>query len=608
MSYQWYFGSAAIANATNSTLSIPSLAAENAGSYHAVLSCTAPVTNLSSRTVTVALASSLPAGLVSYQAAVRNTPGLISYYTFDEGNANDTVGPNNGTLAGTASLAPGVGGAPGLGVLLDGRGWVKLGRVPAFDFASGTGTVEAWVLADWPLTFSAYNPCLFADRDLGTINNQSLCWSVHMENTQLGFGVWNGTAWQPQTIPAPSTNWHHLAIVWDNASGSPTTTAFWDGVGVGETDQPLDTVGETTQLGSSTDNAVSEGWMGMLDEIAFYSTALSSNAIASHYSAFFTSPSITVQPVGGTFLPGVTLTLAVQATGPNLNYQWYMNSNPVAGANGPTLTFPSLAPTNAGPYYVVVSNPAAKLASNPVSVGVASPLPQALTRYQAAVTGEPSLISYYTFDQLNANDSIGPNNGTLAGTTDFGPGIGGPPGAGLLLGGQGRALLGQVTAFNFAAGIGTVEAWVQAAWPPSFSAYNPCLFANRDFSTGDNTMLTWSIHMESGKTGIGLWNGATWQPQNIPNAGTDWHHVAFVFNMTSSNTPTTTIYWDGVAVGQTDQALGFDPETTQLGSSSAELRPRAGSGRWMKSPSTVAPSRRIRSRPITPPSSAARLR
>ena len=74
--------------------------------------------------------------------------------------------------------------------------------------------------------------------------------------------------------------------------------------------------------------------------------------------------------------------------------------------------------------------------------------------------------------------------------------------------------------------------------------------------------------MESGETGIGLWNGATWQPQNIPNAGTDWHHVAFVFNMTSSNTPTTTIYWDGVAVGQTDQALGFDPETTQLGSSS----------------------------------------
>ena len=106
MSYRWLFGSAAIANATNSTLSIPSLAAENAGSYHAVLSCTAPVTNLSSRTVTVALASSLPAGLVSYQAAVRNTPGLISYYTFDEGNANDTVGPDDGTLAGTASLAP----------------------------------------------------------------------------------------------------------------------------------------------------------------------------------------------------------------------------------------------------------------------------------------------------------------------------------------------------------------------------------------------------------------------------------------------------------------------------------------------------------------------
>jgi hypothetical protein len=571
LSYQWYFGSAAIANATNSLLSIPSLEATNAGTYHAVVSCTAPVTNISSSTVTVALASSLPAGLANYQTSVKNTPGLISYYTFDEGNAKDSVGPNNGTLAGTASFAPGVGGAPGLGVHLDGHGWVKLGRVPAFDFSSGTGTVEAWVQADWPLTFSAYNPCLFADRDFGTINNELLCWSVHMEATQLGFGVWNGTAWQPQTIPAPGTNWHHMAIVWDNSTGSPTTTTFWDGVGVGKTDQPLDTVGETTQLGSSTDGAVSEGWMGMLDEVAFYSSALSSNAIASHYSAFFTSPSITVQPVGGTFLPGVTLNLTVQAMGPNLNYQWYMNSNPVAGAHGPTLTFPSLAATNTGTYYVVVSNPAAKLASSAVSVGVASPLPEALTRYQAAITSESSLISFYAFDQLNADDSIGPNNGTLAGTTAFGPGIGGPPGAGLLLGGQGRSLLGQVTAFNFAAGIGTVEAWVQAAWPASFSAYSPCIFADRDFSTGDNTALTWSIHMESGKTGVGLWNGATWEPQTIPNAGTNWHHLAFVFDMTSSNTPTTTIFWDGVAVGQTGQGLGSFPETTQLGSSSAAI-------------------------------------
>jgi hypothetical protein len=571
LSYQWYLGSTAIAHATNSTLSIPSLAATDSGSYHVVVSCTAPVTNLSSSTVTVTVASSLPEGLASYQAAVKNTPGLISYYTFDDGNANDSVGSNNGTLAGTATLAPGVGGAPSLGVYLDGHGWVKLGRVPAFDFSSGTGSVEAWVQAAWPLTFSAYNPCLFADRDLGTINNELLCWSVHMASTQRGVGVWNGTSWQPQTIPAPGTNWHHLAIVWDNSQGFPTTTTFWDGAGVGETDQGLDTVGETTQLGSSTDDAVSEGWIGMLDEVAFYSTALSTNTVAAHYASFFTSPSITVQPVGGTFLPGVTLTLSVQASGPNLSYQWYMNSNSLAGAKAPTLTLPNLAAANAGTYYVVVSNPSAKVASVAVSVGVASPLPADLTAYQKAITSESSLISYYTFDDLNANDSVGANNGTLAGITAFGPGLGGPPGAGLLLGGQGRVLLGEVAAFDFASGIGTVEAWVQAGWPAGFSAYNPCLFANRDFSTGDNTMTLWSIHLESSKTGVGLWNGTTWEPQTIPDAGTNWHYLACVFDMTSSNTPTTTIFWDGVGIGQTDQGLGPIAQTTQLGSSSPEL-------------------------------------
>ena len=155
LTYQWYFGTTAIADATNATLSIPSLATTDAGSYHVVVTCTAPVTNVTSGNATIAVISSLPPTLVAYQTAVKNTPGLISYYTFDQDNANDNVGSHNGTLAGTATLAPGIGGAPGLGLHLDGNGWVQLGRVPDFDFASGTGSAEAWVQAAWPSTFGA---------------------------------------------------------------------------------------------------------------------------------------------------------------------------------------------------------------------------------------------------------------------------------------------------------------------------------------------------------------------------------------------------------------------------------------------------------------------
>jgi Concanavalin A-like lectin/glucanases superfamily len=563
LSYQWYIGSTAIAHATNATLSIPSLAATNAGSYHVVVSCTAPASSVTSSNATVVVMSSLPPTLVAYQTAVKNTPGLISYYTFDQDNANDNVGSHNGTLAGTASLAPGFNGVPGLGTRLDGNGWVQLGSVTDFDFAAGTGTVEAWVQATWPTTFSAYNPCIFANRDFGTVNNQLLTWSVHMDASRSGVGVWNGNSWQPMPIPNPGTNWHHFAVVWDNSSGAPTTTIYWDGVEAGHTSQGLGPVPETTQLGSSTANSVSEGWIGMLDEVAFYSTALSADSVAGHYGASFAAPVITLQPIGGTFLPGVQFQLSVAAIGPNLTYQWYMNSNAIAGAKSPTLTFTSLAATNAGTYYVVVSNPATNVASTAVTVGVASPLPAALTGYQHAITNEPSLISYYSFDRLTANDSFGPNNGTLAGTTNFGPGIGGSPGAGLQLNGQGRVMLGTVADFDFPSGTGTAEAWVQAGWPSTFSSYAPCVFADRDSGP-----LTWSVHMNADKRGFGVWNGTTYEAQAIPNAGTDWHHLAVVWD-NSSGSPTTTFYWDGVAVGQTAQSLGSTPESTQLGSSSA---------------------------------------
>src|SRR5690349_13461531 len=45
--------------------------------------------------------------------------------------------------------------------------------------------------------------------------------------------------------------------------------------------------------------------------------------------------------------------------------------------------------------------------------------------YQNAVTNEPGILSHYTFDLTNANDSFGPNNGTIQGTVAFGAGIGG---------------------------------------------------------------------------------------------------------------------------------------------------------------------------------------
>ena len=70
--------------------------------------------------------AALPTKLASYQTAVSNESSLISYYTFDRLVPEDVIGPNEGTLAGTADWDVGIGGGSAHGLLLDGAGHVDL--------------------------------------------------------------------------------------------------------------------------------------------------------------------------------------------------------------------------------------------------------------------------------------------------------------------------------------------------------------------------------------------------------------------------------------------------------------------------------------------------
>jgi hypothetical protein len=168
------------------------------------------------------------ATISNYQQVVTNESSLISYCTFDRTNAADIFGANNGSMQGTAKFGDGLGGS-GRGLLLDGAGHVNLGVVSAFDFTDGTGSVEAWVRPGWPGTLTAYNPCIFADRDGGPVT-----WSVHMNGDKSGIGVWNGLSYLPIPIPPPGTNWHHLVIIFDNFTSQALVTLYWDGASIGD--------------------------------------------------------------------------------------------------------------------------------------------------------------------------------------------------------------------------------------------------------------------------------------------------------------------------------------------------------------------------------------
>jgi len=493
------------------------------------------------------------ASVSTYQQAVTTTASLVSYYTFDQSDATDSFGTNSGSVI-NGSFGAGVGGF-GDAFVCDGSAQINLGPSSDFDFAagSGSGTVEAWIRANWSSN-PGYDPTLWSDG--GGYNTE---WSIHIDRNRGNIGMWNGNQYQTMPIPTLGTNWHHLATVFDNGEFK----VYWDGQSLGSFFEILGLNPNETQIGSSAPWG-GEGWMGAFDEVAFYSTALSQAEVQAHYQAYFSDlpPVIVKQPLGGTFLAGTPVSLSVVATGPNVAYQWYNNSTLLTGMTGPTLSAPSLIPQYEGTYYVVVSNLAGHFPSSNAVVAIGS-RPAQLTQYQTVVSNEPGLISLYTFDGLTARDAFGTNEGTLQGTAAFAPGTGGPAGQGLWLDGGGQVNLGSTASFSFTSGIGSVEAWVRADWTTPLN-YTPALFANRNRNSG---VTDWAVHMTGDKKTLAIYNGSWSALYGIPGggAGTNWHHIAAVFN-----NGTNTIYWDGAAIFTINQPIGGNPSTTQIGSSSPD--------------------------------------
>jgi hypothetical protein len=552
--YQWLKGTTSLTGKTNSTLSFPSLAAGDAGTYSVIVSnTTAPVT---SSNAVIALAA-LPTALVHYQTAVSNETSLISYYTFDRLKPEDVFGPNEGTLAGTADWATGIGGGSGKGLLLDGAGHVNVGAVPAIDFTSGVGTVEGWIRADWT-NAPAYWPCMWADRDGGPT-----IWSLHLSSDKATPGFYNGSGTSFYVLPGGAgTSWHHVATVFTNG-----TAAFYvDGnlIQYGYMGRALGTgSGTTVQLGSSASSATAEGWIGMLDEVTFYSTALSGASIQAHYNAYVAGdpPVITSQPVGGYYLVGQLGQLSVAASGAQLAYQWYKDTNLIPDATNAIIGPLPLAASDSGKYYVRITNPSGATNSATAIVQVGNNM----ARYQATVLGESSLISYYTFDGSDAQDAKNLHLGSVANSVTYETGPGGVTNMSLTLDGNGHIDLGQVADFDFTSGSGTVEGWIRPNWENP-AAYDPCVFADRDGSES-----VWSVHLGRWKTEIGNFSSG-YQSLPIP-VGSGWHHYAIVFDA-----GTVSMYLDGKFRGSFNQTINsFLAKTTQIGSSA----PGTTSEGWM---------------------------
>jgi hypothetical protein len=160
-----------------------------------------------------------------------------------------------------------------------------------------------------------------------------------------------------------------------------------------------------------------EQLMGRLDEVAVYSTALSSGVIANHYAVRYAdAPLVPAMPVviPPTNYVSLTTTLQESAAGVGLTYQWYkVPAAAISGATGSSMQLTPLALSDAGYYYVQITDASLNVTNSPTNYVAVLPIPSSA----ADLNLTNGLVLHLPFDS-DYNDVSGRNNnGTSVGAS-----------------------------------------------------------------------------------------------------------------------------------------------------------------------------------------------
>lgn len=277
LSYQWFKDGTAIAGATDSTYTVPSAAAADAGVYRAdVSNGNGTVT---SQEVTIDI----------FDGAI--TADLVVYLPFDADLADASGNGNDGTEMGTTPLVAGaIGNALNYSTTAEGgRNYVTLGTPADLDF----GTDVNFSLSFWTkFTTVASDPALIANKDWGSGGNTG--WIVATAGD--GRVQWNmgDSAGRRDYDSAGGVlndgNWSHVAITFDR-TGSAIT--YLNGevinvnsiVGLGDLTSGLATnIGEDgtgTYNGDTGSPGIADG---MMDELGIWRRVLTEQEVGAIYA------------------------------------------------------------------------------------------------------------------------------------------------------------------------------------------------------------------------------------------------------------------------------------------------------------------------------------
>ncbi len=242
------------------------------------------------------------AGVLPATGQVLAPSGLSAWWRA-EGNANDSVGSNHGTMLGDAGFAP---GAVGQAFRLDGvDDWVSIANTAAMDFGTGDFTIELWMNLDSVARLQdvVLKVCC------GSCPSHRV-YLIEVDSGTLRFLVRDTTSNQNDlVVPAglvPGV-WHHVAAVREG----DTSRLYLDGLLLGG--QTAGTAVDTGSAGTAafgrqtpllpccpTDTRL---FGGSLDEISLYRRALTGQEIQ-QIAAAGSAGKVLAIPVGIDIKPG----------------------------------------------------------------------------------------------------------------------------------------------------------------------------------------------------------------------------------------------------------------------------------------------------------------
>ncbi|MBC7864103.1 MAG: T9SS type A sorting domain-containing protein [Bacteroidia bacterium] len=238
----------------------------------------------------------------SAQQAQTSTDCLVAQYYFNQGNANDDIGPYHGNAVG-ATLVPDRFGNPNAAYYLSGApgSYINLGTTSVLKPTSGS--ISMWVnIADTVTAGSGYyiNPILLTKCQQGPSCYEAYCIYYDISSSKVVAACTQLPCTQPSALTNSTVNaglWHHYILAYD----STAIKLYLDGVlqdSVAKGFSSFFLAGDSVMIGNSASVSNNRFFNGTVDDIRFYNCVLSSAQVTGLYNE--ASPSIGINDPGST--------------------------------------------------------------------------------------------------------------------------------------------------------------------------------------------------------------------------------------------------------------------------------------------------------------------